>query len=45
MATSKKTPSRSSSADPVTEFAKEVAKGTRIAGPHVRNQCARHLRT
>jgi phage terminase large subunit-like protein len=44
MATSKKTPSKSSSADPVTQFAKEVAAGQRIAGPHVRNQCARHLR-
>lgn len=49
MATSRKTPSKSSSAkapaaDPVTAFAREVAKGTRIAGPHVRDQCARHLR-
>jgi phage terminase large subunit-like protein len=44
MATSKKTPSKSSLADAVTEFAQEVAAGKRVAGPHVRNQCARHLR-
>ena len=42
--TKKSTSPRSSSADPVTEFAREVVKGKRIAGPHVRNQCARHLK-
>ena len=40
----KKTPSKSSSADPITEYAKEVVSGARVAGPHVRNQCARHLK-
>lgn len=45
MAANKKTNSTSSSAhDPATQYAKEVVAGTRIAGPHVRNQCARHLR-
>lgn len=44
MATSKKTPSKSSSADAVTQYAREVVAGGRVAGPHVRNQCARHLR-
>jgi len=43
--TARKTTTRSpsSSADHVTAYAKEVAAGTRIAGPHVRAQCARHL--
>lgn len=31
-------------ADPVTEYARAVVAGIRIAGPHVRHQCARHLR-
>lgn len=44
MATTKKTRSRNSSADPVTEYARAVVAGSRIAGPHVRHQCARHLR-
>lgn len=44
MATAKKTPSKSSSADAVTQYAREVVAGKRIAGPHVRHQCARHLR-
>jgi len=43
MATRKKTPPPSTSADPVSAYASEVVAGTRIAGPHVRNQCARHL--
>lgn len=30
--------------DPVTAFAKEVVQGVRIAGPHVRNACLRHLK-
>lgn len=44
MATTKKTRSPSSSADAVTEYAKSVVTGKRIAGPHVRDTCARHLR-
>lgn len=31
-------------ADPVTAWAADVLLGNVIAGPHVRNQCARHLR-
>ena len=30
--------------DPVTAYAQEVADGRRVAGPHVRATCARHLR-
>ena len=30
--------------DQTTEYAKEVVSGKRIAGPHVRAQCARHLK-
>jgi phage terminase large subunit-like protein len=30
--------------DSVTKYARETVSGTRIAGPHVRAQCARHLR-
>lgn len=44
MTTKKPTRSKNSSADPVTEFAREVVAKTRVAGPHVRNQCARHLK-
>nr|WP_314540111.1 terminase TerL endonuclease subunit [uncultured Massilia sp.] len=45
MTTKRKTRSATTSAaDPVTEYAREVVAGTRIAGPHVRSQCARHLR-
>lgn len=44
MATTRKTRSAATSADPVTTYAREVVDGTRIAGPHVRDQCARHLR-
>ncbi|MFG0849622.1 terminase large subunit [Pseudomonas sp. FYR_2] len=41
----KKTSSRSSSVDdPVTQYAKEVHSGERVAGPDIRNACARHLR-
>jgi len=43
MATRKKTRSPDTSADPVTEYAQSVVDGARIAGPHVRAQCARHL--
>ncbi len=44
MTTTKKTRSPSSSDDTVTEYAQSVVDGKRIAGPHVRAQCARHLR-
>ena len=44
MTTTRKTRSRNSSDDPVTEYAQSVVKGKRIAGPHVRDTCARHLR-
>ena len=30
--------------DAATQYAQEVVSGERIAGPHVRGQCARHLR-
>lgn len=30
--------------DAATQYAQEVVSGKRIAGPHVRGQCARHLR-
>lgn len=44
MTTKKPTRSPSSSvADPVTEYAQSVVDGVRVAGPHVRGQCARHL--
>lgn len=43
MATTRKTRSTATSADPVTQYAQEVVDGTRIAGPHVRAQCRRHL--
>lgn len=43
--TTKKTRSESSSADdPVTQYAQAVVDGKQIAGPHVRDICARHLR-
>lgn len=43
--TTRKTPSRNSSADdPTTAYAREVASGKRIAGPDVRAACDRHLR-
>lgn len=41
MTTTKKT---NSSDDPATAYAQTVVDGSRIAGPHVRDQCARHLR-
>lgn len=34
---------RATSADPVTRYAKAVVKGTKVAGPHVRAACQRHL--
>lgn len=43
--TTKKTRSRSTSVDdPATQYAREVHSGQRIAGPDIRNACARHLR-
>lgn len=42
--TKRQTPSQNSSADPATEYAKDVSTGKRIAGPHVRDACARHLK-
>ena len=43
--TTKKTNSRTSSVDdPVTQYAQAVHSGERIAGPDIRNACARHLR-
>ena len=44
MTTKKPIRSPSSSDDPVTEYAQSVVDGVRVAGPHVRGQCARHLR-
>ena len=41
----KKISSRSSSVeDPATQYAREVHSGERVAGPDIRNACARHLR-
>ncbi|MDQ3275178.1 MAG: terminase large subunit [Actinomycetota bacterium] len=37
-------PRRTSVADPVTSYARAVARGKAPAGPHVRAACARHLR-
>ncbi|WP_341522201.1 terminase TerL endonuclease subunit [Pseudomonas sp. G.S.17] len=43
--TQKKTSSRSSSVeDRATQYATEVDSGARIAGPDIRNACARHLK-
>ena len=44
MTTKKPTLCKNSSGDPVTEYAQSVVDGARVAGPHVRGQCARHLR-
>lgn len=35
---------RSTSNDPVTKYARQVANGKIIAGPHVRDACRRHLK-
>jgi phage terminase large subunit-like protein len=43
----KQNPIRSKSSsvdDSVTEYAQSVVDGVRVAGPHVRGQCARHLK-
>lgn len=44
MTTRKKTDSQNSSDDPATAYARAVVDGSRIAGPHVRDQCKRHLK-
>lgn len=41
---SKKQGPRTTSRDPVTRYARAVVEGKIIAGPHVRNACARHLK-
>lgn len=43
MTSPNKTPRRRSSTDPVTAYAKAVVKGKKVAGPHVRAACKRHL--
>ena len=40
----KRTRSTSSSADPATQYARDVTAGKILAGPDIRNACARHLR-
>jgi phage terminase large subunit-like protein len=40
----KRTRQPRSSTDPATQYARDVVDGKVIAGPHVRAQCARHLR-
>lgn len=37
-------PASPHSADPVTDYAQRVCNGDVVAGPHVRDACARHLR-
>lgn len=44
MAKTKKKKTPTSTTDPVTQYAKDVASGNKIAGPHVRGACERHLR-
>lgn len=38
-----KSQGRRATSDPVTKYAKEVVSGKKIAGPHVRAACQRHL--
>lgn len=40
----KKTRSTRSSADPATQYALDVTSGKELAGPDIRNACARHVR-
>src|SRR3990172_2277059 len=40
----RKTRPPSISTDPATQYARDVVDGTIVAGPHVRDQCSRHLR-
>jgi len=44
MTNNQKTTSKSSLVDPATAYALEVTSGKRIAGPDIRNACARHLK-
>lgn len=44
MTTRKKTDLPNSSDDPATAYAQAVVDGSRVAGPYVRDQCARHLK-
>ena len=44
MAKKKKASSATSPDDPTTQYARSVCSGEIVAGPHVRAQCARHLR-
>jgi phage terminase large subunit-like protein len=44
MTTKKPIRSRNSSDDPATAYAEEVVSGKRIAGPDIRNACARHMK-
>lgn len=44
MAPGASSPRRRLPGDPATRYASEVARGKRIAGPHVRAACARHLK-
>lgn len=40
----KRTQPRNTSNDPVTKYARQVADGKILAGPHVRDACRRHLK-
>lgn len=40
----RKTRSASTSLDPVTQYARDVDSGKALAGPDIRNACARHLK-
>lgn len=42
--TKSRSPASPRSADPVTQYALDVQAGAIVAGPHVRDACARHLR-
>lgn len=44
MASRKRPPAKSTSTDRATAYARAVAAGEVLAGPHVRDACARHLR-
>lgn len=44
MPTTRRRPTSKAAVDPVTRYALDVSEGRIVAGPHVRNACARHLR-
>ena len=44
MATLKGKSTKAGVLDPATEYALQVVAGNRVAGPHVRAQCARHIK-